>query len=502
MKLVATSDRAAFAAAGKVLADFVKHERAPRTQNFSVAIAALLAKARPGSSVLPISLHVPGRGAGLTTKQLQVDVCDFVFEKIAEFRPAVEKPIYKPFSNGFYARSPSANNWRNSFDLQAGISCDAPYGAEFLRSPVYLAEPRSICSFRNAVNGHCTSPAGLLGTRTCFNPSKRNEGLVPGPDSNARPAAKLLTRAQQKGEAAYWIVEPSLEVLTDLLGHPSVRVPLYPFMAGLYCGSSALMEGRPYVSLQLMQSDLGIADEQFVAVFDPNMENVWNRQFFDSVQQTPTVYDVIVDSEHGSESDSINNANVLPKHGKAKRGTSLDALNPKFSDDNKAIRPYSAGSETQYRMRANNSGDPDQRLRLLEKAAHGHARALCILAAISRNAGFSPLEQSAGFDLLVRGVGVDYLFEVKTWRSENVAAQIRAGIAQLYEYRWRNRYYLSEDCRMYLVFDRSPVDELSSLPWIKEYLSIDRKIVPCWIDGDRLETFPDLLDQLAWLLES
>ena len=164
------------------------------------------------------------------------------------------------------------------------------------------------------------------------------------------------------------------------------------------------------------------------------------------------------------------------------------------------ITPFAPTAPVLFQSVAATSADPAQRLRLLEKAVHGHAIALNALAGILSSKGLHPEEQLSGFDLAVRRTTVSHLFEVKTWRPENLASQIRTGISQLYEYRWRNRNDLATSCHLFLVFDRSPVQEFANAPWLKEYLITDRKIMPCWLAGGQLHTFPDLQATLEALL--
>ena len=215
-------------------------------QNFGVAIAVLIHRRLPGyeSSIGPPRLLMrPDSGDPVSNHTLEAEVCDQTYAKREDSLPAnAEGPIYKPFTPNFKRRSSSdSNNWRNSFALQGGLGCDAPYSAEYLQSSTYLGEPRFDCPFRDPTTGHCDSPAGFTDatTRTCFNPNKR--GDPPGPGSGAQHRPKLLTRGRAAESRGYWYIEPTVDVLADLLASPEKRVPLYPFLAALY-GSSPYFE--------------------------------------------------------------------------------------------------------------------------------------------------------------------------------------------------------------------------------------------------------------------
>lgn len=69
-----------------------------------------------------------------------------------------------------------------------------------------------------------------------------------------------------------------------------------------------------------------------------------------------------------------------------------------------------------------------------------------------------------------------YLFEVKSG-GENLLAQVRKGVSQLYEYRFRYRSGIRTDVVLCLVLPNSPTD----IPWLEEYLCSDRDIAICWL---------------------
>ena len=62
---------------------------------------------------------------------------------------------------------------------------------------------------------------------------------------------------------------------------------------------------------------------------------------------------------------------------------------------------------------------------------------------------------------------------------DSLLDQIRKGLSQLYEYRYRYRAVISdEQISLCLVLPENP----SVIPWITEYLCDDREIALCWFE--------------------
>jgi hypothetical protein len=68
---------------------------------------------------------------------------------------------------------------------------------------------------------------------------------------------------------------------------------------------------------------------------------------------------------------------------------------------------------------------------------------------------------------------------------DSLLEQIRKGLSQLYEYRYRYRAVINDNhISLCLVLPESP----DVIPWITEYLCNDREINICWFnDEDELE---------------
>jgi hypothetical protein len=79
-----------------------------------------------------------------------------------------------------------------------------------------------------------------------------------------------------------------------------------------------------------------------------------------------------------------------------------------------------------------------------------------------------------------------FIFEMKSG-GENLFQQIRKGLSQLYEYRYRYRSMIADDViSLCLVLPHNP----TSIPWIIDYLCNDRQINVCWFDENGNLTWP------------
>lgn len=86
-----------------------------------------------------------------------------------------------------------------------------------------------------------------------------------------------------------------------------------------------------------------------------------------------------------------------------------------------------------------------------------------------------------------------FLFEMKSG-GESLLDQIRKGLSQLYEYRYRYRSLIeADDLELCLVLPENPLD----LPWIIDYLCEDRQIAVCWFEDGQLVYPVQCADRLA-----
>ena len=86
-----------------------------------------------------------------------------------------------------------------------------------------------------------------------------------------------------------------------------------------------------------------------------------------------------------------------------------------------------------------------------------------------------------------------YLFEMKSVNAENTHSQIRAGLSQLYEYRYLQHL---PETKMVLVISE-PLNKKHS--WMQEYLEEDRKIHLVWDGSNQLFASKDTKQELSFL---
>ncbi len=80
-----------------------------------------------------------------------------------------------------------------------------------------------------------------------------------------------------------------------------------------------------------------------------------------------------------------------------------------------------------------------------------------------------------------------FIFEMKSG-GESLLEQIRKGLSQLYEYRYRYRDEINDpEISLCLVLPERP-----TIPWVTDYLCKDREINICWFEGDNDLAWPDL----------
>ena len=70
------------------------------------------------------------------------------------------------------------------------------------------------------------------------------------------------------------------------------------------------------------------------------------------------------------------------------------------------------------------------------------------------------------------------IFEAKSITDDNAVAQIRKGLSQLYEYRYRHELH---GATLWLVLSRAPTEE-----WVVDYLENDRGVYVIWLEGGQL----------------
>jgi hypothetical protein len=142
--------------------------------------------------------------------------------------------------------------------------------------------------------------------------------------------------------------------------------------------------------------------------------------------------------------------------------------------------------------KAENAPDAAERTRLqhlvdtvaLEKAMTSHRELVDGMAGQVHKLGAEPMS-NALVDLFVEHEGRRVFFEMKSCDQSNLHDQVRAGLAQLYEYRFVHE---APDARLVLALELRPE---KGNAWLLPYLTGDRGLIVCWSDGQEGFAFPE-----------
>ena len=119
--------------------------------------------------------------------------------------------------------------------------------------------------------------------------------------------------------------------------------------------------------------------------------------------------------------------------------------------------------------------NPEQTRVLREKANRAHARIVQLLSSIAK-AGGRQSTDNLYIDLCLNEVPL--IVEVKSCNEANMLSQVRRGLSQLYEYRFRSGM---NDALLCLALEQEPSGHQH---WLVRYLLEDRGIYPAWVVGD------------------
>lgn len=123
--------------------------------------------------------------------------------------------------------------------------------------------------------------------------------------------------------------------------------------------------------------------------------------------------------------------------------------------------------------------DPELTRIARERANRAHSILVEAVATALRVRGFVA-DHNEYIDLHGESNGRHFIFEMKSCERSNMLNQIRKGVSQLYEYKYRSGLASAILC---LVLEQEPANELE---WVKDYLVLDRKIQLCWQLGDTM----------------
>ena len=133
--------------------------------------------------------------------------------------------------------------------------------------------------------------------------------------------------------------------------------------------------------------------------------------------------------------------------------------------------------ETRANRMSKRAANSEETEALREKANLAHRALVKLLSDRLRAQDVKP-ESNVYVDLCCRAPK-KMLFEVKNCRPENLLSQVRKGVSQLYEYRYRHDEL--NEAKLVLALESRPIGQLD---WLVDYLVEDRTIAICWLEGE------------------
>ena len=138
------------------------------------------------------------------------------------------------------------------------------------------------------------------------------------------------------------------------------------------------------------------------------------------------------------------------------------------------------------------------KLELLEKTTKKHEETIKIIAKKLKEKNLKMKE--AQFDLYTEVNGVGKLFEIKTWKPQNLKEQIRNGIIKLLEYRvrYQNEKLLLEKVDMYLTLNNNPMKFMNKYKYLLDLME-SLNITFCWVENKRVKTTRKFSNNVNWI---
>jgi hypothetical protein len=113
----------------------------------------------------------------------------------------------------------------------------------------------------------------------------------------------------------------------------------------------------------------------------------------------------------------------------------------------------------------------------LSAANATHAELVHVLASYLSSHGYR-VEANQFVDAFTRLKSGPAIFEAKSLTDDNELAQVRKGLSQLYEYRFRHGF---SNASLWLILSRSPEEN-----WLVDYLEKDRSVHVLWLEEGEL----------------
>lgn len=259
----------------------------------------------------------------------------------------------------------------------------------------------------------------------------------------------------------------------------------------------------PNPTLQNPYLVTGILNMRIFQIVLPFIElrgNVTHQDLVDYLVQleVPLSYSTI-DRRVNSLLAWLRELNIVSRQGNA--FTIQNMISPvtntfQVNDDNLPILPESGGL-MEYQNVSQRISNAERTITIykdqarLERATNAHRTLVNLVADRIRSSGGIP--KSNQFIDLATSLEQDFIFEMKSTTAENVNAQIRKGISQLYEYRYLEN---KPNANLILVIENPLTHDES---WMLDYMETDRNIHLVW-DGDgNLYGSQTTRDQLGFL---
>ncbi len=221
----------------------------------------------------------------------------------------------------------------------------------------------------------------------------------------------------------------------------------------------------------------------------------------DACKSKEDLQDVAASGKWGRYFDGLK---VLPAHvvDVLTRDTALESASkmmPEIEYDEKIV-PTFAPETYPFRIRSGQLlspkpfdrrrelADPDMTRIKRQKRNLAHKELIDKMESWLRTLGVQPQENDH-IDLFAKIPGDgSFIFEMKSG-GESLLEQIRKGLSQLYEYRYRYQKVINDNhVSLCLVLPENP----TNIPWVTDYLCDDRDINICWFESDGKPMWPQV----------
>lgn len=173
-----------------------------------------------------------------------------------------------------------------------------------------------------------------------------------------------------------------------------------------------------------------------------------------------------------------------------------DLLTNSISNPGAPLQDFEESKKARKKRLNQRQANPEETQALREKANLQHRLIVKLIADKLRARDYVP-ESNIFIDLCCEKPE-KILFEIKSCNLSNQLSQVRKGISQLYEYRYRHDKL--HNAKLVLALENAPFADMS---WITDYLVQDRSISMCWLEGENNIVCPELCkDDLSMIIDT